>query len=436
MDAPQHIVLFGAGKSATGLIDFLCRHSAGGRLRLTVVDALASAALAKTKGAPGTIALGLNILTEAEERLALVRSADVVISLMPPALHQLIASDCLSEGRHLLTASYVDDALRAMAPQVRERNLLFLCEMGLDPGIDHMSAMSLLDRLREQGGEILAFRSHCGGLVAPSSDDNPWHYKISWNPRNVVLAGKAGARFREDGVDVQVPYEELFDPARQVTVPGLSALGGSSALAWYPNRDSLGYAPLYGLERIPTFIRTTLRHPDFCEGWRDVVKLHLTDETPAYDTAGMGLADFFRAHLQRYGLTQAPDERLHYLGWNAGDPIDRGRCSAADVLQYALETRLALEPHDRDMVVMLHEITYRLGGVTRKATSALIVEGQDSVHTAMARTVGLPLGIAALLLLEDKLALRGLHIPTLPDIYGPVLSRLEAEGIAFTEAIA
>jgi saccharopine dehydrogenase (NADP+, L-glutamate forming) len=427
MDAPQHIVLFGAGKSATGLIDFLCRQAATGRLRLTVVDAQASVALAKTKGSPGTTALGLNILTEAEERLALVRSADVVISLMPPALHQLIASDCLSEGRHLLTASYVDDALRAMAPQVRERHLLFLCEMGLDPGIDHMSAMSLLDRIREQGGVIQAFRSHCGGLVAPASDDNPWHYKISWNPRNVVLAGKAGARFREDGVDRQVPYEELFDPQQQVSVPGLGAL------AWYPNRDSLGYAPLYGLERVPTFIRTTLRHPDFCAGWRRVVALHLTDETPAYDTGGMTLADFYRAHLSRYGLRQNPDEQLRYLGWNAGNDINRGRCSAADVLQFALETRLALGTHDRDMVVMLHEIQYRQEGALRNATSTLIVEGEDSVHTAMARTVGLPLGIAAMLLLEGKLGLRGLHIPTLPEIYTPVLARLEAEGIAFKE---
>lgn len=423
MDTPPHIVLFGAGKSATGLIDFLLRQQ---DLRLTVVDAQAETALSKTKGAPGTNALGLNVLTDAEGRLHLIKDATVVISLMPPTLHQLIASDCLSQGRHLLTASYVDEAMRAMAPMVREKNLLFLCEMGLDPGIDHMSAMSMLDRIRGQGGEVVAFRSHCGGLVAPSSDDNPWHYKISWNPRNVVLAGKAGARYREDGHERRIDYEDLFNPRPLVTIPGLGKL------AWYPNRDSLGYASLYGLDHVPTFLRTTLRHPDFCTGWMSVIGLRLTDETPAYDTDGMTLADFFRTHAGRFQLDAAPDERLRYLGWLDDTVIDRGQCSAADVLQFALEKKLLLKPDDHDMVVMMHEITYRLDGQLQTDTATLVLEGRDAVHTAMARTVGLPLGIAAMLLLEGTLKLRGLHIPTLPEIYEPVLARLEREGIAFT----
>ncbi|WP_133994370.1 saccharopine dehydrogenase C-terminal domain-containing protein [Dinghuibacter silviterrae] len=416
MEPSRHILLFGAGKSATGLIDFLTRQPG---LFVTVVDAREETALAKTKGAPGTRAVGLDVLAEAEKRLALVREAGVVISLMPPTLHQLIASDCLSIGRHLLTASYIDDAMRVLEPEVRAKGLLFLCEMGLDPGIDHMSAMSLLDGIR---GEVLSFRSHCGGLVAPSSDDNPWHYKISWNPRNVVLAGKAGARFREAGVDRQVAYEALFDPGRRVAIPGLGEL------AWYPNRDSLPYASLYGLEHVPTFIRTTLRHPDFCKGWNKVIGLRLTDETPAYDTDGLSLAEFFRIHCPG----AAPDEQMEYLGWNDATEINRGRCSAADVLQFALETKLTLKEHDRDMVVMLHEIEYREQGGVKTIASSLVVEGTDATHTAMAKTVGLPLGIAAMLLLEGRLKLRGLHIPTLPDIYTPVLERLEREGIAFT----
>jgi saccharopine dehydrogenase (NADP+, L-glutamate forming) len=428
MDAHKHIVVFGAGKSATGLIDYLLRRCAVQGWDLTVVDAQEEAARAKVGGAVYARGLGMNILTEAENRLALVREADAVISLMPPALHELVAADCLSAGKHLLTASYVDESLRAMAPAIRERRLLFLCEMGLDPGIDHMSAMSLLDGIRKKGGDIRGFRSHCGGLVAPASDDNPWHYKISWNPRNVVLAGKAGARFREGGADRQMPYEDLFDPGRRVLIPGLGTL------SWYPNRDSLGYASLYGLDRVPTFIRTTLRHPDFCAGWKRVVMLKLTDETPVYDTDGMSLAEFFRAHVRRFGLVEEPDPQLRYLGWNAGDLINRGRCSAADVLQFTLETRLALKPADRDMVVMLHEVLYELEGTPRMLNSSLIVEGTDSVHTAMARTVGLPLGIAAVLLLEGKLPLTGLHIPTLPEIYEPVLEQLEAEGIVFTDA--
>jgi saccharopine dehydrogenase-like NADP-dependent oxidoreductase len=428
MDAHKHIVVFGAGKSATGLIDYLLRRCAVQGWDLTVVDAQAEVARAKVAGSPGARGLGMNILTEAENRLALVREADAVISLMPPALHELIAADCLSADKHLLTASYVDESLRAMAPAIRDRGLLFLCEMGLDPGIDHMSAMSLLDGIRKKGGDIRGFRSHCGGLVAPASDDNPWHYKISWNPRNVVLAGKAGARFREAGVDRQTVYEDLFDPERRVNIPGLGML------AWYPNRDSLGYASLYGLERVPTFIRTTLRHPDFCAGWKRIVGLKLTDETPVYDTDDMSLAEFFRAHVQRFGLVAEPDGQLRYLGWNAGDLINRGRCSAADVLQFALETRLALKPADQDMVVMLHEVLYELEGIPHMLNSSLVVEGTDSIHTAMARTVGLPLGIAAVLLLEGKLSLTGLHIPTLPEIYAPVLQQLATEGIVFTDA--
>lgn len=420
--AMERIVLFGAGKSSTGLIDFLLRQP----VALTVVDASLEAALSKTRGADAgagrVTGVGLDVLTQAEERLALVRSASVVISLMPPALHQLIAADCLSERRHLLTASYVDDGIRAMGTAVRERGLLFLCEMGLDPGIDHMSAMSLLDGIRGGGGEVLSFRSHCGGLVAPSSDDNPWHYKISWNPRNVVLAGKAGARYREEGSERTVPYEGLFDPTRLLDVPGLGSL------AWYPNRDSLGYAPLYGLADIPTFMRTTLRHPDFCAGWREVIRLGLTDETPAFQTDGLSLASFFRACAP----LAVPDERMRFLGWNDDTIINRGLCSAADVLQFALKRALPLAPADRDMVVMMHEVTYRLEGTLKTDTATLVLEGRDAVHTAMARTVGLPLGIAAMLLLEGSLKPTGLHIPTLPEIYEPVLARLEREGVRFT----
>lgn len=457
MNPEKNILLFGAGKSATELITFLITACGQNQWRLIVVDAQADLVRAKTQDHPLTTAIGMDIQAEAAQRLELIRTAGVVISMLPPALHQLIAADCLEAGAHLLTASYVDPQIRAMAPAIREKGLLFLCEMGLDPGIDHMSAMRLVHGIREKGGQITAFYSHCGGLIAPESDDNPWHYKISWNPRNVVMAGIHGARFREDGVDKQISYENLFDPTRQIPGP----------FAWYPNRDSLEYTTLYGLEDVPTFIRTTLRHPAFVSGWKNLIKLNLTDDTPAYDTTGMTQAGFFRAHCKRYGidtaldysrplaeqlkklLTISPEEatlleqQLLCLGWNSTDKVKIRRtaddliklASAADILQVILECKLALKPEDKDMIVMRHEIRYAEGGGTRTLQSNLVVKGHDAVHTAMARTVGLPLGIAAVLVMQDKLRLRGLQIPIVPEIYLPVLEELEKEGIVFDEHV-
>lgn len=469
MNQDNQILLFGAGKSATELIDFLIRACEQHHWRLIVADAQTDIILAKTKGHPLTTAIGLDIQSGAAERLALVGQAAVVISMLPPALHHLIAADCLEAGKHLLTASYVDDALRAMAPALRQKQLLFLCEMGLDPGIDHMSAMKAIGAIRAKGGQITSFRSYCGGLPAQDSEDNPWRYKITWNPRNVVLAGIHGARYREDGVDKQTPYESLFDPARQVSVPGLGPL------ACYPNRDSLGYAALYGLGDIPTFVRTTLRYPAFVSGWKNLIALDLTDETPAYDTTKMTLASFFQAHCKRYGVdgwldnsrrlgeqlkdllkisageADLLEKQLLYLGWNSGDPVKFRKtpddllrlASAADILQFAMETKLALEPEDRDMVVMFHEIRYTMEpgaqGPARPSAhtlnSTLLLQGKDAVHTAMARTVGLPLGIAAVLILEGKITLTGLQIPTAPEIYLPVMEQLEREGIVFEDRV-
>lgn len=452
MDASKHIILFGAGKSATVLIDFLALRCAAMGWHLTVADTKEDFVLAKTLGRPATGAVGIDIKAEEARRTALVRQADVVISMMPPALHQLIATDCLACGKHLLTASYTDNAIKAMAPAIREKNLLFLCEMGLDPGIDHMSAMHALASIRSEGGEILSFRSHCGGLVAPESDDNPWHYKISWNPRNIVLAGKAGAHFREDGIDRHTAYAALFDAQNLVSVPDLGLL------SWYPNRDSVPYASLYGLERVPTFVRTTLRHPAFTSGWKNLIALQLTDEMPVYETKGLTYSAFFRAHMARFGWTEwiekaggigvqlgellrlsvseaaLLEQQLLFLGWNSGDLINLGLASAADVLQKIMETKLALKPADKDMIVMLHEIRYKAEGKTREWQGSLVVKGTDSLRTAMARTVGLPLGIAAMLLLQDRIEARGLHIPTIPEIYEPVLEHLAAEGIAFSES--
>jgi saccharopine dehydrogenase-like NADP-dependent oxidoreductase len=239
-----------------------------------------------------------------ETRKEQIQQADIVISLMPPALHFLIAKDCIACKKNLLTASYVDEQMRSLQDSIKANGLLFLCEMGLDPGIDHMSAKKMIDEIHEDGGKIHSFLSHCGGLVAPESDDNPWHYKISWNPRNVVNAGKAGAIYKQDGEIKELEYKELFANKNYVSIPD------HGVLCWYPNRDSLSYISLYGMQDCNTFIRTTLRHPDFMYGWKNLVDLNITDEKSLYDTKGKSLMTFFKEHMERNGFSEWLEHRL------------------------------------------------------------------------------------------------------------------------------
>jgi saccharopine dehydrogenase-like NADP-dependent oxidoreductase len=499
----KQMLLFGAGKSATVLIDYLLQQAQAEDWHLTVVDGHLPTVQEKLGNSVYGTAASFDI-NDAAKREEAVSKADIVISLMPPALHHLIAKDCLRFGKNLLTASYVDAAMKEMRESIEEAGLLFLCEMGLDPGIDHMSALPLIHQIRARGGRIISFLSHCGGLVAPESDNNPWHYKISWNPRNVVMAGKAGAIFKQSGAIKELEYKELFAEKRFVFVPSLDLL------CWYPNRDSLSYIPLYGLQETETFIRTTLRHPDFIYGWKNVIDLELTSEQKLYDTEGKTLYAVFEEHMDSHGFSEWLDKKLHdqfdatknllselvnlveleqkaaeqgmdpvedfmmvddngdlkkididdlkvnaaatvadrmhdanltlkqlfFLGMDDDETLlDRGRCAPADLLQFALEKKLALQPGDKDMVVMLHEIEYELQGKRHKITSSFVLEGEDDHHTAMAKTVGLPLGIAAKLILNGQLQMTGLHIPIVPEIYEPVMRELKEFGIEFREEI-
>lgn len=428
----RQILVLGAGRSASSLIKYLIKYAEADNYRIVVADGNYALAKQKTDNTTVASAVELNV-QEHGLRNRLIEQSDIVISMLPHSMHPLVADNCLAAGRHLLTASYIDDTMRSMADGIKNKKLLFLCEMGLDPGIDHMSAMHLIDRIHHVGGDIRSFFSHCGGLVAPESDHNPWHYKISWNSRNIVLAGKTGAVYKENGEIRKMDYKELFDPLRTVEIPKIGKY------AWYPNRDSLKYLTLYGLNSIPTFIRTTLRHPDFCRGWKKVVQLNLTDESSIYDTTGMNYHTFLRLHLRQNGIDYPPDlsdtehQLLDYLGLFGDENMDMGVCSAADVLQHAMEKTLILHPADKDMIIMQHEIIYELNDQPQKLISTLMAKGENHVDTAMAKTVGLPLGIAARLILQQKIPLTGLHIPVVQEIYQPVLELLNREGIIFHE---
>ncbi len=499
----KQILLFGAGKSATVLIQYLLKQAESGNWKLVVVDQDLQLAQSKIENSSFGSAVSFDI-NDNQKRLQFIQSSDVVISLLPPALHILVAEDCINADKHLLTASYVDAKMINLRNKIAEKKILFLCEMGLDPGIDHMSAMQLIHRIKKDGGRIISFRSHCGGLVAPESDDNPWHYKISWNPRNVVMAGKDGATYRENGQYKQVAYEDLFTSERLVEIPELNFL------SWYPNRDSLSYAPIYNLEEAATFVRTTLRHPDFMYGWKNIIDLKLADTNPTYEfDEEIKLGDFFKLHFEKQGFSEwvqekmirrfsqtkqmleklmqlmeaeeeaaeqgedFPDQlmmvdgkgklsdidvgqvkenaaavvahqmheanltlkQLFFLGMDDFQTvIPKGKYSAADILQIALEKKLVLQANDKDMVVMQHEIEYEQDNSLRVVRSCLLVKGENNLHTAMAKTVGLPLGIAAKLILENKIQATGLHIPIIPEIYEPVLSELQQEGIIFQES--
>jgi len=434
------ILLFGAGKSATSLIDYLGKTSDENQWKLLVCDSDLSLAQSKTKTFSSAEAISFDVSNN-EKRHEYILKADLVISMLPPALHFLVAIDCVAFSKNLLTASYIDENIKSLANKIREKGLIFLGEMGLDPGIDHMSAMQMIHKIKNQGGKITSFKSHCGGLVSPESDDNPWHYKITWNPANVVMAGSSGAVYLESGKKVEIPYSQIFnDENNVVDVPGLFPL------AWYANRDSLSYINTYHLNEVTTFIRTTLRYPSFCRGWNKIIKLGFTNKNDHEEIKDCKtFADWFNLKKEKFASEKGKDfnknhffdpefsEQINYLELDEKEKIPAEISNSALLLQSVLEKKLMMKPDDKDMIIMLHEIEYSLNGKNRKTRSCLIVKGEDQIHTAMAKTVGLPLGIAAKLILEEKIKLTGLHIPVITEIYEPVLKELALNGIIFNE---
>lgn len=435
----KKVLLFGAGKAATTLIHFMGKYCASHNHEFLVCDQDLKTAQSKITGYATSRAVSIDVTNE-EQRQDIVSGADLVISLLPPALHILVAKDCLRFYKDLLTASYIDPQLHELAAEIKRRDILFLSEMGLDPGIDHMSAMRIFDRLRNEGALIKSFYSHCGGLMTPESDDNPWHYKITWNPMNVVRAGSAGARFLLYGKEETVEYSDIFSRTDQTIQ--LEKIG---PLAWYPNRDSISYLNTYGLEGVDTFIRTTLRYPAYNRAWNLIVHLGLTCTGDQDQLQGCNtVTDWYHKKVKAFKENN-PDSKLmpllsdsnieaqfRYLGLYDDSPLPPAN-SSAEVMLSLLVNHLVMKQEDKDMIVMVHEIEYEIAHTRKKITSTLIVEGDDSLNTAMAKTVGAPLAIGASLILEGKITATGLHIPVIPEIYEPILERLAQNGIAFAE---
>lgn len=438
----QTILVAGAGKTSIYLIDYLIEHAASNNWKVIVADGNAEAVAAKTRNSKYAEAAVIDI-TEAEERQPLVKKSDIVISLMPPHLHVALAQDCLLYHKHIITASYVSDEMKALDEQAKEKGLMFMCEMGLDPGIDHMTASQIFHSIHKVAATITSFKSYAGGLIAPENDDNPWHYKFTWNPRNIITAGMAGAQYLQDKQTTTLPYEQVF-----TNIHPIETVNGVDNLISYPNRDSLKYLDIYEVPHIDTFIRGSLRHPIFCEGWQALINLGLTDVTDEvadgiilsewvankvqYDGAGT-LADFV---ANKYQLNEEVMHLITWLGLFEDTPMSFKGKSSGDLLLHILLEKWEMQPNDKDMIVMQHEVEYTHKNKSNKLVSTLVIKGENRAYSAMAKTVGLPMGILAKQILTGKVKpIAGVQIPIMPAIYKPVLAELEQNGIEFKETV-
>ncbi len=439
----KNLLIIGAGRSATALINYILEQARQHDFFITVADADISLAQQKIGGHPKGRAIWLDA-SKPNDRRDVISRHDVVVSLLPPQMHLEVAQDCISLGKHMVTASYVSKQVFRLGDEARQRALVFMNELGLDPGIDHMSAMQRIHKIRAEGGKITAFYSYTGGLVAPESDDNPWHYKFSWNPRNVVLAGQGTAQFLEDSKLKYIPYRRLFRQYRLIDIPGMGK--------WevYANRDSLLYREAYGLRDIRTLFRGTIRHQGFCDAWNALVRIGLTDATfPIVDSDQLTYHDLMEAFLgisQHTGsvkdriakLIEVDPEgevmqKLEWLGLFSKRRIKVNNATPSLILENLLLEKWSLQPNDKDMVIMQHVFEYEQSRRKRKLTSTLVIKGQNSADTAMSKLVGLPLGIFVKLLMLGKISTTGVSIPTMPEVYEPIMKELEGYGVKFTE---
>ncbi|WP_375560796.1 saccharopine dehydrogenase family protein [Bernardetia sp. OM2101] len=454
----KNVVILGAGRSSYALIDYLVEHSKENDWQIEVGDLDISLAQEKIKNHERAPAFQFDV-SDLEECRKIARRADLVISLLPAFLHAPVAEVCVQESTSIFTASYVSPQMQKLDAEAKQKGLLLLNEIGLDPGIDHLSAMQVLDKIRfhnqseDEKAEITAFRSFTGGLLAPESDNNPWNYKFTWNPRNVVLAGQGTAKFIQNHQYKYAPYHRLFsycEPIESKEFAQINQHDEEYKFEGYPNRDSLQYRSTYGLDTIPTMLRGTIRRNGFCNSWDTFVQLGMTDDSYKIENSDKLTYRQFANMFFKYDPFLSLEEKLktiynfsdsklkqwEFLGFFEDKKITLQNASPAQILQHLLEEKWTLDPQDKDMILMQHRIKYTYQGKAKELTSSLVVFGDDSKHTAMAKTVGLPLAIAAKLYLTGNLHLKGVQIPIHREIYEPVLAELENHGIIFKEEIA
>jgi len=440
----KKILVIGAGRSAVTLIKYLLDNSSANNWQVTVADfsiEFAEQAVGNHNNGKATF---FNV-TDEKQRESEIENADIVISMLPASLHITVAKDCVRLGKNLVTASYVSPEIAELDEAAKQAGILLLNEIGLDPGIDHMSAMQVIDEIKENGGELTSFKSFCGGLVHPDYDNNPWNYKFTWNPRNVVLAGQGTAQYIENGDYKYIPYTSLFERTEYMEVLDAGEFEG------YANRDSLSYRKSYGLDDIPTLFRGTLRRKGYSEAWNIFVQLGMTDDTYKIEnSASITNREFINMFLpfndaltveeklcKQFSLTtdSVIFQKIAWLSTFSENKVGIENASPAQILQKICEEKWTLGSEDKDMIVMQHQFEYMQNGEQKKLNSSLLVFGDDPRYTSMAKTVGLPVAIATKLILSGAIKSTGVKIPTTKDIYVPVLKELEENGINFVEEL-
>ncbi|MGB0870041.1 MAG: saccharopine dehydrogenase family protein [Flavobacteriales bacterium] len=435
----KKIVQFGAGRSSTALIQYLLDHSEELDIQLIIVDRDKNLIEKKLNNHPRSLAVEFDI-NDKNIRNKYISEAEVVISMLPARLHQIIAEDCIEYSKSLFTASYLSENLKALDAKAKEKNVLFLNEIGLDPGIDHMSAKKVIDEVHEKGGKLTSFKSFCGGLIADEFDTNPWKYKFTWNPRNVVLAGNGVAQYLEHGKYKYTPYTSLFERIERMDILDYGTFEA------YANRDSLSYRTPYEIEYIPTIFRGTLRKPDYCKHWNVFVKLGMTDDSYVLkNTKDMTFRAFTNSFLPYSSISLEEKfktfsglediSKFEWLGLFSEEKIGLENVSPAQILQHILVPKWKLEQEDKDLIVMQHQFEYEIDGISYQHKSSFGLEGQNNQMTGMAMTVGYPLAIAVKMYLKGKITRTGVHIPVHKNIYDPILNELEKMNIKFVEEI-
>ncbi len=440
----RNILIIGAGRSASSLIQYLLNKSDKENLHLTIGDLSLELAQRKTNNHPNATPIHLDIFDE-KQRQSEIQKADIVISMLPAHMHIEVAKDCLTFKKSMVTASYISDTMQSLDAEAKANNLVFMNEIGLDPGIDHMSAMKIIDEIHEKGGKMILFESFCGGLVAPESDDNLWNYKFTWAPRNVVLAGQGGAaKFIQEGKYKYIPYHKLFRRTEFLEVEGYGKFEG------YANRDSLKYRSVYGLDDILTLYRGTIRRVGFSKAWNMFVQLGMTDDAyPMENSETMSYRNFINSFLPFHpsdsveiktrlalGIEQDDimwDKLLELDLFNPNKIVGLKEASPAQILEKILNDSWTLQPNDKDMIVMYHKFGYELNGVRKQIDSKMVCIGDDQTYTAMAKTVGLPVAIATLQILNGNIKTPGVQLPIRKEVYLPILKELEEFGVVFKE---
>ncbi len=439
----KNVLIVGLGRSATSLLQYLYDRADSEQWQIIVCEQNQHVLDQRKRDFPNIKVVDLDIFEEKSLRDNL-QDFNLVISMLPAHLHLQLAKACADLGKHMITASYVNEDVRALHNDFESNGALLLMEMGLDPGIDHMSAMKVLDQLRDEGCELTAFETFTGGLLADDDEkDNPWHYKFTWNPRNVVMAGTGSVKFIQEGRYKYIPYQRLFSRTEVIHIPGHGYFEG------YANRDSLKYLDLYNLRNIRTLYRGTLRRPGFCKAWNVFVQLGATDDSYQMERVGeMTHRQFVNsflsynphdsvelklAHYINIGLESEEMYRLRWLGIFDETPVGLEKGTPAQILEHILKKKWTLDEKDLDMIVMWHKFDFLVNGRPKQIQSHMVAVGEDPVNTAMSRTVGLPMAIAARLILTDQLSLTGVQIPTRKEIYDPVLEELSSLGFEFAE---